>query len=285
MAVFARGGFCDGGTAMIFDCFTFFNELDLLEVRLRELAPAVDAFVLVEATRTHAGAPKRLFFDEAKQRFAEFLPKIRHVIVDDMPVSEDPWVLENHQRRAILRGLPTQIRADDIVIVSDTDEILRRSVVAALPAMPHQVFGFRLPLSYFRFNYRHTFPPVLWAVAVRGQLLTRYDPQQVRDSRFWLSQQEEQGSLPAYATVIADGGWHFSYLGNDEHVANKIRNYAHHVEANVPRIMDRLSVPDLIARRCGVDPDTDNQWTVVEIDGSFPEAVQADRDRFRHLIV
>lgn len=270
---------------MIFDCFTFFNELDLLEVRLRELAPVVDAFVLVEATRTHAGKPKPLFFEQSKARFAEYLPKIRHIIVDDMPESSNPWDLENHQRRAVLRGLAPQIHVDDIVMISDTDEILRRSVVASLPAAPYKVFGFRLPLSYFRFNYRHTLPPVLWGMAARGELLSRYDPQQLRDARFWLAQEEERGALPAFATVIADAGWHFSYLGDDDHVANKIRNYAHHVEANVPRIMNRLSVPDLIANRCGVDPDTDNQWTVLEIDDSFPEAVRTDPDRYRHLIV
>lgn len=55
---------------MIIDCFTFFNELDVLEIRLRELDGVVDRFVLVEATLTHQGKPKPLLYAENKERFA-----------------------------------------------------------------------------------------------------------------------------------------------------------------------------------------------------------------------
>jgi hypothetical protein len=57
---------------MIYDCFPFFNELELLEVRLNELDGLVDKFVLVEATRTFAGQPKSLYFAENRDRFAAF---------------------------------------------------------------------------------------------------------------------------------------------------------------------------------------------------------------------
>ena len=67
---------------MIFDCFTFFNELDILEIRLNEMAPMVDRFVLVEARKTFQGADKPLYFDQNKARFTPFLDKIEHVIVD-----------------------------------------------------------------------------------------------------------------------------------------------------------------------------------------------------------
>jgi hypothetical protein len=68
---------------MIYDCFTFFNELELLEMRLHELADVVDRFVLVEATRTHTNQPKPLFYHENRARFADFADKIIYVIVDD----------------------------------------------------------------------------------------------------------------------------------------------------------------------------------------------------------
>ena len=70
---------------MIFDCFSFFNELDILEIRLNVLASVVDKFVLVEAVRRHSGEPKELFFEKNKQRFSPFLDKIIHVVVDDEP--------------------------------------------------------------------------------------------------------------------------------------------------------------------------------------------------------
>ncbi|HZX73462.1 MAG TPA: hypothetical protein VFE57_03515, partial [Cyclobacteriaceae bacterium] len=70
---------------MVVDCFTFFNELDLLEIRLNILNETVDRFVLVEATRTFQNNPKPLYFNENKKRFEAFLPKITHIIVDDYP--------------------------------------------------------------------------------------------------------------------------------------------------------------------------------------------------------
>ena len=54
---------------MVYDCFSFFNELDLLEIRLNVLKDVVDKFVLVEATRTHTGRPKPLYYEENKARF------------------------------------------------------------------------------------------------------------------------------------------------------------------------------------------------------------------------
>ena len=74
----------------VFDCFMFFNELDLLEIRLIELSELVDRFVLVEATRTHTGFQKPLYFADNKSRFASFLDRIIHVIVDDLPGEGNP---------------------------------------------------------------------------------------------------------------------------------------------------------------------------------------------------
>lgn len=75
---------------MIYDCFTFFNELELLELRLHELADVVDKFVLVEATKTHSNKSKPLYYWENRSRFGEFHDKIIHIIVDDLPDAKDP---------------------------------------------------------------------------------------------------------------------------------------------------------------------------------------------------
>src|SRR3954464_1583382 len=92
---------------MIYDCFTFFNELDLLEIRLNELDPVVDKFVLVEATKTHQGKDKPLYFLENKARYEKFLAKIIHVVVNEYPDYEgkSAWLLEHHQRNMIIEGL------------------------------------------------------------------------------------------------------------------------------------------------------------------------------------
>ena len=78
----------------VWDAFMFFNELDVLEVRLNELNSSVHKFVLVEATKTHSGNSKPLHYADNSQRFSAFHDKIVHVVVDDLPVHSNPWVLE-----------------------------------------------------------------------------------------------------------------------------------------------------------------------------------------------
>ena len=90
---------------MIVDTFMFYNELDVLETRLRKLSPHVDLFVLVESKVTHNGNPKPLYFEENKERYTEWLPKLRHVIAEDMPTDENPWGREKYQRHCILKGI------------------------------------------------------------------------------------------------------------------------------------------------------------------------------------
>ena len=90
---------------MIYDCFTFFNELDMLEIRLNVLKDVVDRFVLVEATRTFTNHGKELVYQKNKYRFENFEDRIIHIVVDDFPEYKTPWHYESHQRNAILRGL------------------------------------------------------------------------------------------------------------------------------------------------------------------------------------
>ena len=84
----------------VYDCFTFFNELDLLEVRLNELDGVVDRFVLCESPYTFRGQPKPLVFQENRARFARFLPKIEHVVVDDLPRNPTGKVLKQVLRES-----------------------------------------------------------------------------------------------------------------------------------------------------------------------------------------
>lgn len=161
---------------MIYDCFTFFNELELLELRLHELAGVVDKFVLVEATQTHTNRPKPLHYQENRARFGAFHGQIIHVVVEDLPVSADPWVPENFQRNCIARGL-TACRPDDFVLVSDLDEIPRARAVEKmrreipfnekwLPAAAHALLNSRPVKSVFhRRGFRRAFRkhhPFVW---------------------------------------------------------------------------------------------------------------------------
>ena len=116
----------------IYDCFIFYNELDLLEIRLNELNDVVDGFVLVEAERSHQNKPKPLFFQNNKNRYEKFLPKIKNIIVsENLFVDNDAWRNEKLQRNTITVGL-SDLADDDLVIVSDADEIPSKQSVQNL---------------------------------------------------------------------------------------------------------------------------------------------------------
>ena len=115
---------------MIIDCFTFYNELNMLKFRFKELYEYVDYFILVEATTTFVGNNKELYFKNNKNMFSNYLDKVIHIIVDDMPKDENPWVDEKFQRNCIQRGIKKlKLKDDDILIISDCDEIINTKVL------------------------------------------------------------------------------------------------------------------------------------------------------------
>ena len=159
-------------TPRVFDCFPFFNELDILEIRLAELDPLVDHFVIVEATRTHTGKPKPLYFADNRKRYDRYADKIIHVVVDDLPSGpSDHWGREIFQRQAIVRGLG-DARPDDRIISSDCDEIpkpdvLRRAL--ALPGLSHRIVVFWCENYFYRLNLRNDAHDHRFGAAPRDQ--------------------------------------------------------------------------------------------------------------------
>lgn len=287
---------------MIYDCFTFFNELELLELRLHELSGVVDKFVLVEATRTHSNQPKSLVFRENRGRFQEFEDKIIHVVVDDMPDAKNAWVLENFQRECIARGL-ANCRPDDIVLVSDLDEVPRATAVTqAVQQLPFRDNIFSNCL-HGMLNSR----PATRLFRLRGirRLARKYNPFVVRfeQRQYWhymnckmvkrfltfgtrmvryrdFSSAEELRH--SGYRVVEDGGWHFSFMGGAERIREKLLAYAHQ-ERNRPEFTDVKSINDRINRG---DPiwNVDWKFEFAPLDDSFPRYLLEHREAFAHWI-
>ena len=90
---------------MVYDCFQFFNELDILKLRMHVLNDVVDKFVISEATVTFSGEKKPLYFQENREMFQEFEDKIIHKVVDDTPMDTSAFMRDSHQKCAVARGL------------------------------------------------------------------------------------------------------------------------------------------------------------------------------------
>jgi hypothetical protein len=259
----------------IFDCFTFYNEFDLLEIRLEELYNTVDHFVLVEANQTFTNRAKPFLFDENKERYARFLDKIIHIKVDDMPGNENPWVNEVYQRNAIMRGLVDAID-NDIAIVSDCDEVLRASAVESMRSIPAPAFALRMPLFNFKFNYMRTTPGQYdaWAMAARMPTLRANSPDLLRNQRFNLGP----------FSLVEHAGWHFGYLGDREFLIDKAKSFSHQ-EVNTPEFFAQLDIDASIKERKEWNRSQSAQYDIVELDDYFPRFLLDNQERFAEFIL
>lgn len=268
----------------IYDCFTFYNELDLLELRFEELYDHVDHFVLVEANRTFQNNEKPFYFEQNLNRFAQYMDKVIHIRVNDMPTETDAWGREAHQRNSIARGI-IDANDNDIVIVSDLDEIIRPETVDAMRAdSENSIWGLRMPLFYFKFNYMLTTTDSIyttWGMACRKQLLT--NAEDLRRNRFSLN-----GFALNHSTngihMMEHAGWQFSYLGDTEFAKSKIQSFAH-IETNRPEVLDSLDIEQSVANGNGLGPSPVERFIPVQIDSYMPQTIQKAPDKYSKYIV
>jgi hypothetical protein len=265
----------------IYDCFTFYNELDLLELRLEEHYDYVDYFVIAEANKTHQGRDKIYYLEENWDRYAKYHDKIIHIKVDDMPTNDNAWVLENYQRNALAKGY---VDADDndIIVISDLDEVMRAETFELMREDDqHTVFICRCPLFYFKVNYIMVKPKSYWVngMAMPKKFMT--SPQDLRNLTHWASAQPEDLVTDKVMT-IQHAGWHFTYLGNTDHAKNKIVNFAHQ-ESN--HLADTMDVEEFMKLKKGIDPNNPNEsFDIVTLDDYFPETIINNLERWKDYI-
>lgn len=267
----------------IYDCFTFYNEFDILELRLQEHWDYVDKFVIAEANTTHQGNPKDFLLEQNWDRFKPYADKIVHIKVDDMPQHANAWVPENFQRNALARGL-MDADESDVILVSDCDELVRDAAFEYIKESEHDLFATRIPLFYFKLNYMMYQPnqTLIGAIGVRRKFLQT--PQRIRDmgvglmQRPWDYNDGRQCSIP-------HAGWHFSYFGNDDHVKNKIKSFAHQ-ETNNEYILNQVNLEDIFKNKRGLDANnTTEKFEIVEVDEYFPNTVVNNLEKYSDFII
>lgn len=250
---------------MIYDCFTYFNEVDALKIRLEELSYAIDCFVIVEATQTFTGHSKPLYFDTLPSWIERWRDKIIRVVIDFPEDNMSAWDRETYQRNQIIRGLDSA-SYEDIIIISDADEIPRMSVLAD-PIRPY-----RLDVVQYFWNLNWQVPqhcnqgarPV---VAKYAHLL-KTTPQELR-----------AGDDTA---LIPHAGWHFSFLGAGLNATEKIEAFAH-TEVNKEDYKTAEHINRCIHE--GIDPFDRFPLKYTAIGSTHPGWVQRNQDELRHLIM
>ncbi len=213
----------------VYDAFLFSGEFDLLYLRVSELDPIVDYFMVVEATTTFQGEPRSVVPLESDPRLAPFLHKLHHVVVDDLPRGTTPWIAEYVQRNALSQVI-SSAAPTDMVILSDVDEIPSRPAIEmAIARPPGEILALDMSFFYYGFNWE---TPARWdrARAVRASILQSVSPQELR-------------SCPYPDTVIPEAGWHLSYFYKRKDIVERIKakanSFSHREFASEKYLDDR----------------------------------------------
>src|SRR6185503_5335188 len=190
------------------------GELDVLKIKLHEMAPWVDRFVIVESTMTFTGQLKPLTFPAARKELGPFLDKITYRVVEGFrPHATSSWARDFHQRDEMLKALQGLCGPDDIVLLTDADEVVSRS---ALDRFEGEVALLATPTSRFFLNHT-ALDQRLNASIWRARYLERWGPS---FARFMLAPM-------LWTSRIQDAGWHFTSMGGAGTIARKLASYAH----------------------------------------------------------
>lgn len=275
----------------IYNCFPFFNELDLLEIRLAELDGLVDRFVIVESAQTFSGRPKPLYLKENWSRFARYGARIQRVEIEAFPPGLSDWEQEFYQFDQTLAQL-ADVEPDDLILATDADEIpsaetLRR--IREAPPAPGEVICLGLRWFWYYLNLEHRDAWVRGAPrvarcrdvpSIRALRMVRGPaPSPMRDlvrglKASWYMRR------PVRRRFIANAGWHFAWLGGAEAVALKAKAIPQH-SGQSPAMRD----PDIAARAIAAAARGDGDFALRTLGPDFPRLLREAPERFAQHIL
>lgn len=248
----------------VYDCFTFFNEYELLELRLKTLNNVVDYFVICELDVTQSGEKKPYNFEIHKNQYREYWDKIIYLKETDAPILQygksrkqdsltmnGDWAIENYQRNCIMHGLQ-KCRPDDLIILSDLDEIPNPKILKNIQDQEIHIYGISSGIrEWIRstafiisfFTSLRTAMRLLFGKRFLVKDILPYMPVALELNLFYYflnCKSRGLGRYPAityyknmfmpqvlrnsarHAPYIKNGGWHFSYMGGVERIKKKL---------------------------------------------------------------
>ena len=295
----------------IYDCFQFFDEEMLLDLRLNVMNKYVDKFVITEATYMHNGKPKNLNFDIKK--YTKFKDKIIYIVVNNQPpdlfeiyesdknkndVRGQKLVLngykrDNYQRQMAAKYLKN-IDDDDWIIINDIDEIPNLENIN-LSEINNKIVIFKQQIFYYKFNL--LYPKVSWFGSKACKKKEFISPQWLRNLKhkkypFW--RLDTIFSKKKYKNIIHinNGGWHFTNIKSAEDIEKKLLNYTHHYEfeqsgLNVDDLKKKIENKKIIYDH-GVDqrkPKWGSEKTLTKIDlKEMPKYLQENSNKYANWL-
>ncbi|MAJ85961.1 MAG: glycosyl transferase family 17 [Candidatus Pelagibacter sp.] len=269
----------------LIDCFMYFDEDLVLDIRLNTLDKIVDKFVIVEAKKDHAGNEKNLNFNI--KNFAKFKNKISYIVIDDLPITKKffrknwrpEWYTENAHRDKLELGY-LDASDQDLIMISDIDEIPN----------PEKISEFKLENMYgcfLQMNFQSKINLINkdireWAGTKICQKKNLRSPQWLRNIKIkkrpiWKFYKPRQPQL------INHGGWHFSFLKTPRNISKKIKSFVHQ-ELNINEFTNTENIEKRIKENKDIF-DRKYQYKKIEIDKNFPEYILNNKEKFRDWII
>ena len=229
----------------IYDCFMFFDEEMLLDLRLNIMDKYVDKFIITEASYMHSGKPKKLVFDINK--YSKFRDKIVYHVIDEQP-SNIEQINENddketkgrklinnsnkreHYQREMAQKVLNEVEPEDIIIINDVDEIPNLKEVD-FKKINKKIIIFKQKMFYYKFNLLYEALPWHGSRACRKKNFI--SPQWLRDTKqkkYPLWRFDTLFSKTKYTSIhyVENGGWHFTNIKLPEDIEKKFLNFLHH---------------------------------------------------------
>jgi beta-1,4-mannosyl-glycoprotein beta-1,4-N-acetylglucosaminyltransferase len=300
----------------VYDCFMFFNELELLEIRLAELNEVVDYFLLVEAPFTHSGKSKPLYYEENKERYKKWQQKIIHVVC---PIPEktifDKFFefleikfpnkimsrlyikfslgrkkIEAFQRNHTLKGL-IDAKNEDIIMISDVDEITRadkiQKIKLILKQNPNSIVRLDEKLYYYYLNgavkQKWQSAKACTMKTLKTQIKT---PDNLRNWKiiYRILSIFKYRPILSKEILIENAGWHFSYLGGIDAIKLKIASISHFENDTSKTNSDKALKEKIKKGEFFYQENKQDKVKYVKIDNSFPKEIIKNRKKYSKFI-
>lgn len=279
---------------MIIDVFPFFNELDILEIRLNALNPYVDYFVLSEAVETFSGLDKPLYFIENQERFSKFSHKIFYnVLLDKTDYVLHPYQRDVFQKDSIAQVLKDNFTESDIIIWGDVDEVPNPEILKELDS-------FYKDDTIYHFA-QDNFLGYLNLQEVSGHIRAMTPDFEPDDFPRWLGTKlfsfkflnnKTLTELRNYDDTLTNarlspGGWHWSYVGSEDQKSVEDRIYTK-IECAAHNELNNDGIKSQVKALIGTNQDplgrSYAKYEVVPVDNRFPEYLLNNKEKYSYII-
>mgnify|MGYP006145425075 FL=1 len=264
----------------IYDCFQYFNEDHIVDLRLNILNEHVDYFIISESTKTHQGNNKKLNFNI--ENFPKFRKKIRYLVADykkdknfdKHTGGESP--IEQHQRNSLIEGI-RNAHDEDLIILSDSDEIPDLTKLDEIKKNKKYI-AFSQRMFMYKLNLQNL-DESNWIGSKITKKKNINTMQELRNLKF---KKYPFWRIDKKKIQIIKGGWHFSFLQKPDDIINKITSYSHG-EFNKPEIINKKGIEEKI--KSGQDIfNRGIKLKTIKIDNSFPAYILENKTKFKEWI-